>query len=250
MHALTLLTMSLPAAIPIAGPQETVETSQTVWEFLVSGGSIMIPLALCSIAVLALSMDRYLRLTTQRVVPRGIVFAHKGRPVDLQTIGGELDTRAVVTGRVSERGGTLVVSGFLNRTNDLVNSWDGTMVNRGNFFSHFMYNFGQFTNETTGTVEFELHLENNAPMTNHGHLYLVGNYINIPQRTLNNLGTLDIAPTGILTNSGRMVHAGELNNLGTLQNDAELIEHCDSLFSGNPIEGQGSTGAQSMSIRE
>ena len=147
-----------------------------------------------------------------------------------------------------ENRGTLVVSGFLNSTNDLVNSWDGTMVNRGNFFSHFMYNFGQFTNETTGTVEFELHLENNAPMTNHGYLYLVGNYINIPQRTLTNLGTLDIAPTGVLTNSGRLVHAGELNNLGTLQNDAELIEHCDSLFSGNPIEGQGSTGAQSLSV--
>ena len=38
-------------------------------------------------------INRLSTLPGLRVVPRGIVFAHKGRPVDLQTIGGELDTR-------------------------------------------------------------------------------------------------------------------------------------------------------------
>jgi hypothetical protein len=144
--------------------------------------------------------------------------------------------------------GTLIVDGFLDSTNDLVNSWDGTLVNRGEFFSHFMYNFGGLTNQATGTIEFELHLENNAPLTNHGSIEIVGNFINIPERTIENFGSVVIAPTGTVTNSGRFVHAGYLDNSGVLLNEAELIAHCESILVGNPIEGQGSTAAQSLSV--
>ena len=74
-------------------------------------------------------INRLSTLPGLRVVPRGIVFAHKGRPVDLQTIGVELDTRAVVTGRVSERGGTLVVSAELTDLQGPSQIW-GEQYNR------------------------------------------------------------------------------------------------------------------------
>jgi serine/threonine protein kinase/tetratricopeptide (TPR) repeat protein len=44
-----------------------------------------------------------------RVVPRSLVFAYKGRETNPQTIGKELEVRSVVTGRVAQRGDTLIV---------------------------------------------------------------------------------------------------------------------------------------------
>jgi non-specific serine/threonine protein kinase len=48
-----------------------------------------------------------------RVVPRSIVFRYKGREVDPQQAGQELNARAVLTGRVLLRGETLVISAEL-----------------------------------------------------------------------------------------------------------------------------------------
>lgn len=48
------------------------ESSQTVWDFLVAGGYIMVPLAICSVVVLALAMDRWMRLRGGRIMPKGI----------------------------------------------------------------------------------------------------------------------------------------------------------------------------------
>lgn len=48
---------------------EQIVISQTVWEFLSSGGYIMIPLGLCSIAVLTLTMERWLSLRRERILP-------------------------------------------------------------------------------------------------------------------------------------------------------------------------------------
>ena len=65
MYALTLITV-VPSA------QEQLVASQTVWDFLISGGYIMIPLAICSVIVLALTMERYLSLSRRKVVPVGV----------------------------------------------------------------------------------------------------------------------------------------------------------------------------------
>ncbi len=47
------------------------------------------------------------QLPKLRVVPRSTVFRYKGRQIDLQTIGRQLTVRAVLTGRVVQRGDTL-----------------------------------------------------------------------------------------------------------------------------------------------
>jgi eukaryotic-like serine/threonine-protein kinase len=49
------------------------------------------------------------QLPSLRVVPRGRVFRYKGKEVEPEKIGQELNVRAVVTGRVLQRGDTLVV---------------------------------------------------------------------------------------------------------------------------------------------
>ena len=48
-----------------------------------------------------------------RVVPRSTVFRHKGKDFDPQALGRELQARAVLTGRVRQRGETLVVAAEL-----------------------------------------------------------------------------------------------------------------------------------------
>jgi len=49
------------------------------------------------------------QLPSLRVVPRGRVFRYKGKDVEPEKVGQELNVRAVVTGRVLQRGDTLVV---------------------------------------------------------------------------------------------------------------------------------------------
>src|SRR5262249_35595242 len=52
-------------------------------------------------------INRLSQLPKLRVVPRSTVFRYKDRELDLQKIGRELTVRAVLTGRVVQRGDTL-----------------------------------------------------------------------------------------------------------------------------------------------
>jgi TolB-like protein len=49
-----------------------------------------------------------------RVVPRSTMFRYKSRPIDPQQAGRELGVRAVLSGRVTQRGDTLVVAAHLD----------------------------------------------------------------------------------------------------------------------------------------
>jgi non-specific serine/threonine protein kinase len=54
-------------------------------------------------------MNSLSQLRKLRVVPRGLVFRYKGREVDPQQLGSELNVRAVLTGRVMQRGDMLLI---------------------------------------------------------------------------------------------------------------------------------------------
>jgi eukaryotic-like serine/threonine-protein kinase len=69
------------------------------------------------------------QLRRLRVVPRSLTFRHKGREVDLQRVGGELNARAVLTGRVMQRGDTLLISTELMDVAKLSQLW-GAQYNR------------------------------------------------------------------------------------------------------------------------
>ena len=49
-----------------------VVTTQTFWDFLQSGGPVMVPIGLCSVLVVALAMERFLRLRRGLICPRKI----------------------------------------------------------------------------------------------------------------------------------------------------------------------------------
>jgi len=65
-----------------------------------------------------------------RVVSRSSAFRYKGKDVELATVGQELNVRAILTGRVSQRGETLVVGTELVDTEQDAQLW-GEQYSRG-----------------------------------------------------------------------------------------------------------------------
>jgi eukaryotic-like serine/threonine-protein kinase len=60
-----------------------------------------------------------------RVVPRGVVFRYKGREVPLETLAAELNVRAIVSGRVMQRGENLIVGAELLDVAKMSQLWGG-----------------------------------------------------------------------------------------------------------------------------
>ncbi len=73
-------------------------------------------------------LNRLTRVSGLRVVPRSTVFRYKGREGESATIGGELRVRALVTGRVVQRGGQLMVSAELTDTGTESQLWGDRFV--------------------------------------------------------------------------------------------------------------------------
>jgi serine/threonine protein kinase/Flp pilus assembly protein TadD len=69
------------------------------------------------------------QLRKLRVVPRSLTFRYKGREVDPQHVGSELNARAVLTGRVMQRGDTLLIGTELIDVARLSQLW-GAQYNR------------------------------------------------------------------------------------------------------------------------
>ena len=62
-------------------------------------------------------------LPNLRVVPRSLVFPLKGLPIDPQGIGRQFNVRAIVTGRVTQRGDTLLVAAELIDLSTIAQIW-------------------------------------------------------------------------------------------------------------------------------
>ncbi len=69
------------------------------------------------------------QLRKLRVVPRSLTFRYKGREVDPQRVGSELNARAVLSGRVMQRGDTLLIGTELMDVARLSQLW-GAQYNR------------------------------------------------------------------------------------------------------------------------
>ena len=70
--------------------------------------------------------NRLSRLPELRVVPRSTAFRYKGSSVDAQDIGNQLNVRAVLTGRVSQRGDTLSIGAELVDVSSRSQIWGQT----------------------------------------------------------------------------------------------------------------------------
>jgi TolB-like protein/Flp pilus assembly protein TadD/predicted Ser/Thr protein kinase len=64
-------------------------------------------------------------ISSLRVIPRSTVFRYKGKDTDLAEIAKELDVRAIVSGRVLQRGDTLSVQAELIDTESNAQIWGG-----------------------------------------------------------------------------------------------------------------------------
>jgi TolB-like protein/Flp pilus assembly protein TadD len=69
------------------------------------------------------------RLPNLRVISRNSVFRYKGKETDSATVGRELDVRSVLTGRVVQRGDSLIISAELTDLRDNKQIW-GQQYNR------------------------------------------------------------------------------------------------------------------------
>ena len=45
------------------------EEGETMWDLILNGGPVMVPLALASILALALALERFIALNAERVIP-------------------------------------------------------------------------------------------------------------------------------------------------------------------------------------
>ncbi len=80
-----------------------VVSQQTLWDFLVAGGPVMVPIGLCSVLALALAMERYLRLRRAAVCPR-----HTGETLELLAAGRAAEARAAAEADRSPSGRILL----------------------------------------------------------------------------------------------------------------------------------------------
>jgi serine/threonine protein kinase len=71
------------------------------------------------------------KLGKVRVVPRGVAFTYKGKTSDLPAIAKALNVRAIVTGRVAERGDTLVVGAELTDMATVSQTWGDQYTRKG-----------------------------------------------------------------------------------------------------------------------
>ena len=58
-----------------------------------------------------------------RVVPRGLAFRYKGKPIDPRAVGAQLNVRAIVTGRVTQRGSALSIVAELTDVTTVSQLW-------------------------------------------------------------------------------------------------------------------------------
>jgi biopolymer transport protein ExbB len=82
MHVLNAL-----AELTLQDPE--IVSRQTVWSFLAAGGPVMVPIGLCSVLVVALAMDRYLRARRGPFCPKGT-----DQVLDLLRVGAFDEARA------------------------------------------------------------------------------------------------------------------------------------------------------------
>ena len=69
----TLLMLGQATASPIADGPASAAKIESVWDFVVKGGPVMIPIGLCSLAALALIIERLIGLRRSQVIPGGFL---------------------------------------------------------------------------------------------------------------------------------------------------------------------------------
>ncbi|OTG93377.1 MotA/TolQ/ExbB proton channel family protein [Acinetobacter sp. ANC 3832] len=77
-----------------------------MWELVKAGGWLMLPLVLCSIFTVAISIERFIRLKRSMVIPSSLTLLHKNNTLDsvLDTLEESKVARATSLGRILSAG--------------------------------------------------------------------------------------------------------------------------------------------------
>ena len=120
------------------------------------------------------------QLPNLRVIPRDSVFRYKNKPIDSLSAGQQLGVRAVLTGRVTQRGNDLIVSTELVDVRENKQLW-GEQYNRG--IADALAVQQQISREITDKLRLRLSGEQQKQLTAHDttngeayQLYLKGRY--------------------------------------------------------------------------
>jgi eukaryotic-like serine/threonine-protein kinase len=120
------------------------------------------------------------RLKKLRVVPRSTVFHYKGKEVDPQKAGAELHVSAVLTGRVSQRGGDLNIQTDLIDVQQQSQLWGKQYQRR---ISDLLGAQDEISNDVAAQLQLQLTGEEQKTLTKRGtdnaeayQLYLKGRY--------------------------------------------------------------------------
>ena len=175
---LVLLTLALLWLSIVTGPSEEAIDSIAVLPFEnVSGDP---DAEYLSDGITESLINSLSKLSDLRVVPQGMAFPYKGKDINIQTVGEELKVRAVVTGRVSQRGDTLIISTELTDVANLSQLW-GEQYNRS--VSDILTVQEDITREISRNLRLELTGEEEELLTEHDtenseayQLYLQGLY--------------------------------------------------------------------------
>ncbi len=154
---------------------------------------------------------------------------------------------AMSTDGMLQNDGTVTVQGTLTNRSFILNNPGASVLILGEYVGGGLYNFGgSFVIAPSGSAEFNGFTDISSTPANHGYLSIGGFFaINFNQRT-ENLGSLDIAPAGEVSNFGILINAGQVDNQGVVHNGASLIELCDSIWTGGAPTGEAPTGAQTI----
>jgi len=102
---MTIVVPILTTIVQTADAANDVVSSQSVWDFFVSGGLLMIPILICSVVALAITLDRALALRRERILPdsfdQALVWTREGRFDEAQ---GLLDEHPSPANRVLQAG--------------------------------------------------------------------------------------------------------------------------------------------------
>lgn len=92
---------------------QQIVATQTVWEFLLAGGYIMIPIGLCSVVVLTLTMERWLHLRSECVVPGKINSA-----IELLA-AGDHEAASAAAEELNAPAGRILIAGISRRGREI-----------------------------------------------------------------------------------------------------------------------------------
>ncbi|HWB21020.1 MAG TPA: MotA/TolQ/ExbB proton channel family protein, partial [Phycisphaerales bacterium] len=85
LHDVLMMVLAQTSDAPAQNSASSATQIESVWDFIVKGGPVMVPIAICSLVALTVVFERFISLRRARVAPRGFA---DGLKRAMQNAGG------------------------------------------------------------------------------------------------------------------------------------------------------------------